>query len=174
MKGYLNLLSGGHPNSLGNTIEVVFDVLDDPNNFEELYNCYSSTDQVVRLRVSNAMKRIMDAKKKILVPYIPKFISEVSQIDQASAQWTLADLFLGLAEEMTEEQLKQAKALLKKNLESQSDWIVLNNTMNTLGEWAKKDEELKEWIKPHLDRIVSDERKSVKSKAESIIEALNF
>ncbi|GAB4243341.1 MAG: hypothetical protein Tsb0034_21160 [Ekhidna sp.] len=61
MKNFEARLSGGHPNSLGNTIEVVDAVLADPSNFEELFDCYQSDDEVVRLRVSNAMKRTCKA-----------------------------------------------------------------------------------------------------------------
>ena len=53
-----HMLSGGHPNSLGNTVEVVEIVLSDRFLLENLYNCYLSQDEVVRLRTSNAMKRI--------------------------------------------------------------------------------------------------------------------
>ena len=52
------MLTGGHPNSLGRTIEVVDAVLADRSKLEELYSCYFSADEVVRLRTSNAMKRI--------------------------------------------------------------------------------------------------------------------
>ena len=34
------MLSGGHPNSLGRTVEVVAAVLDDPARLDELFSCY--------------------------------------------------------------------------------------------------------------------------------------
>ena len=86
-------LTGGHPNSLGNTVEVVDDVLKNPALFNELFQCYFSADEVVRLRVSNAMKRVCKENEEMLVPYIDKFLGEISKIDQASTQWTLAQLF---------------------------------------------------------------------------------
>lgn len=52
------MLSGGHPNSLGRTVEVVAKVLERPERFEELFRCYQSDDAVVRLRTSSAMKRV--------------------------------------------------------------------------------------------------------------------
>lgn len=172
MKGYEDLLSGGDPNSLGNTIEVVFDVLDNPDNFDELFKCYFSKNQVVRLRVSNAMKRILNANKKLLVPYIPKLLDEISRIDQSSAQWTLATLFEGLKPEMTEAQFGTAKEHLKKNLEVHDDWIVLTTTMETLGAWAVGDENLKNWLEPHLERIAKDEREAVQNKAHKVMKML--
>ena len=37
-------LSGGHPNSLGDTVKVVEEVLKQPKRFKELFDCYLSDD----------------------------------------------------------------------------------------------------------------------------------
>ncbi len=165
MDSFEQLLSGGHPNSLGNTVEVVETVLADPSRFEALFSCYFSKDEVVRLRVSNAMKRICKENRSLLVPYINRFLTEISNIDQASAQWTLAQLFLLLDKDMDETQKKAAKDILAHNLAHHDDWIVLNMTMETLGKWAGKDEKLKVYMLPHLIRLEGDQRKSVAAKA---------
>ena len=55
---FKTMLSGGHPNSLGRTLEVVDIVLNNKNNLIYLFECYLSNDATVRLRVSNAFKRI--------------------------------------------------------------------------------------------------------------------
>ncbi len=158
-------LTGGHPNSLGNTVEVVDDVLRNPTLFHELFQCYFSADEVVRLRVSNAMKRICKENEELLIPYIDKFLEEIAGIDQASTQWTLAQLFLMLEKRLSDNQRKKAKEILKTNLANHQDWIVLNMTMETLGKWAKKDASLDQWMKPHLTRLSKDTRKSVSKKA---------
>ncbi len=153
-------------------MEVVDEVLADNELFDELFNCYLSNDAIVRLRTSNAMKRICKAKKSILLPYIDRFLTDIAQIDQASTQWTLSQLFGMLDKDMTEEQIEKAKDIMKNNLSDHNDWIVLNQTMDTLTKWAKKDADLKNWIKPHLERLTADERKSVSGKALKMIEKL--
>ena len=163
-------LQGGHPNSLGNTVEIVEEVLANKQLFNELFNCYLSNDEVVRLRTSNAMKRICRTDKSLLLPYIDRFLLDIAQINQASTQWTLSQLFGMLEQEMTQKQVNQAKEIMKANLANHQDWIVLNETMNTLAKWALKDAELKEWTLPHLERLSSDPRKSVSSKANKMIE----
>ena len=165
-------LAGGHPNSLGNTVEVVEEVLSDHAKFHELFQCYFSNDEVVRLRTSNAMKRICKEKKHLLVPYLDKFLKEISVIDQASAQWTLAQLFAMLKEEMNAGQINQAKRLMKSNLQNHQDWIVLNTTMETLAQWAKTDQALKEWLLPHLKRLSGEKRKSISKHAKKLIQSL--
>ncbi|MEM6264621.1 MAG: hypothetical protein AAGI38_19065 [Bacteroidota bacterium] len=172
MSNFEQRFTGGHPNSLGNTVELVEEVLAQPELFEELFNCYFSADEVVRLRTSNAMKRVCKVQPELLVPYLDRFLTEIAAIDQASTQWTLAQLFLMLEKELTEEQLVHAKSILKNNLAHHEDWIVLNQTMETLGRWASKDEVLKTWLIPHLERLSSDTRKSVAKKGQKLLEKI--
>ena len=166
-KRFEQLLTGGHPNSLGRTLEVVDAVLANPQKLEELYDCYFSTDEIVRLRVSNAIKRISREKPEWLVPYIDGFIKDISKIDQPSVQWTLANLFGTLS--LNPAQLKEAKNILKHNLTAFNDWIVLNNTMETLANWSKDDPKLREWLIPRLTRLGFDKRKSVSTRAKKLI-----
>ena len=170
---FTEMLSGGHPNSLGRTIEVVDSVFANSDKLEELYQCYFSDDEVVRLRTSNAMKRISREKPKWLIPYIDNFIAVIATIEQASTQWTLANLFATLASHMSAEQIKKAEDIMKKNLTSHNDWIVLNMTMQTLADWALIDAKLKKWLIPHLDRLSTDARKSVSNRAKKLLKSLS-
>ena len=166
-------LTGGHPNSLGNTIEVVEEVLQNPSLFEEFFNCYFSTDEVVRLRVSNGIKRICKADKSLVLPYVDRLLNEIAKINQASTQWTLAQLFLMLEKDLSESQKSKAKEILRNNLATHSDWIVLNQTIETLGKWSVKDEALKAWLLPHLKRLSKDERKSVAKRTLKTLDSLS-
>ncbi len=137
-----------------------------------LYACYQSDDAVVRLRTSSALKHISREKPEWLVPLIDGFLTEIAGLDQASAQWTLADLFQTLAPLMFPTQRQQAEAVLKHNLAHHTDWIVLNQTMKTLGDWAKDDPELQYWLIPHLERLSGDGRKSVAKTAAKTLKQL--
>ena len=172
MENFEQALTGGHPNSLGNTEAVVEAVLAEPQRLEELYGCYFAPDPVVRLRVSNAMKRIEKADHALLLPYLDRFLEEVSTLDQASAQWTLAQLFLAYQRDLTPTQRQRATELLKRNLATVDDWIVVNMTLNTLAAWAKTDDVLREWLIPHLQRLEHDARKSVRGRAEKFLKQL--
>ncbi|MGF1507515.1 MAG: hypothetical protein ACFB51_20680 [Anaerolineae bacterium] len=166
------MLTGGHPNSLGRTVEVVDLILADRRRLDELYACYASEDAVVRMRVSNAFKRIWREQPAWVVPYIDRFITEVAQIDQDSARWTAAQLFGELDAYLTDGQRTQAKTILKHNFAATNDWIVLNNSMQTLGAWAQQDGELRDWLRPHLERLSADSRKSVARKAARLLDRL--
>lgn len=172
MNQFEKMLTGGHPNSLGRTIEVVELVLDKPKKLETLYACYKSEDEVVRLRTSNAMKRIQMAAPSLMTPYLDRFIDEVAKINQASAQWTIAQLFKRMAVDMTKALRRKATTILKRNLSNHEDWIVLNMTMDTLSDWATIDAKLSEWMQPHISRLAEDTRKSVSKKAKTVRDKL--
>ncbi|MEO0617762.1 MAG: hypothetical protein AAFZ01_00615 [Pseudomonadota bacterium] len=154
-------LSGGHPNSLGRTAEVVQCVLRDPSRFPELFDCYGSDDPVVRLRTSNAMKRVQAERPDFILPFTDRLINEVGALDQASAQWTLAQLFDAMWDEMTPRQRTAALKLMKRNIAEHTDWIVLKTTTQSLAAIATLDAALRNWLRPHLDRLTGDARKSV-------------
>jgi hypothetical protein len=160
------MLTGGHPNSLGRTIEVVEIIFKEPARIEELYNCYFSTDEVVRLRVSNAFKRLCKTDLNLLIPFIDRFIDLISKINQPSTKWTLAQLFLMLKKHLSETNLKKVKDILKYNLETENDWIVINFTLEALTDFARTDENLKNWLRPHLIKFQTDKRKSVATRAK--------
>lgn len=169
-ESFEQMLTGGHPNSLGRTLEVVDTVFAHPERLIDLYNCYFSTDEVVRLRTSSALKRVTQAHPDWVAPYLDRLISEIAKIDQASTQWTLAILFDLLKAYMTAEQKKGATEIMQRNLANHNDWIVLNTTMQVLFDWAVAgDEELKRWIVPHLERLSGDGRKSVAKRATKLL-----
>jgi hypothetical protein len=171
-ESFEQMLTGGHPNSLGRTVEVVNVILEDKSKLQDLYQCYFSKDEVVRLRVSSAMKRICKAHPDWLISYIDKLIIEISKINQASTQWTLAILFLDLYKKMTPKQLEGAIEIMKRNIIENKDWIVQNTTMQSLFEISKENENLQNWLKPHLENLSKDKHKSVAGRAKKLLKLL--
>jgi hypothetical protein len=165
-------LTGGHPNSLGNTVAVVEEILNKPERIKELFDCYFSCDEVIRLRVSNAFKRISKQKPELVVPLLDEFITKISKINQASTQWTFAQLFLILDKFVTSKQKQEVMSILKHNLTTSNDWIVLNMTMETLLNYSKTYAELKPWLKNQLEKIAQDPRKSVASRANKYLKSI--
>jgi hypothetical protein len=159
------MLTGGHPNSLGRTVEVVNLVLADQGRLRELIDCYQSTDAVARLRTSSALKRVDDEQHTWILPFMDELIDDVGNLDQASAQWTLAQLFLRFTSELSAEQRQRSEVLMKRNLAKSDDWIVLISTLETLAQWAVPDHKLRKWLEPHVSRLAKDSRKSVARRA---------
>lgn len=166
------MLSGGHHNSLGRTEEVVGLILADQSRLSDLYDGYSSEDELVRLRVSSAFKRVVKAEPEWVLSYVDRFIGEVSQLDQPSAQWTFAQLMMALDSRLSAAQRRGAIAVMKRNLVESGDWIVANVTMEALAGYAEGDKRLASWLVPHLQRLSEDPRKSVRARAEKYLEVL--
>ncbi len=166
---FVEMLTGGHPNSLGRTVEVVEIVLADHARFDDLFQCYFADDEVVRLRTSSAMKRICREQPDLLLPYLDRFLNEIALIHQPSTQWTLAQLFLELDPHLTADQRARATAILQHNLTAFDDWIVIIQTLTTLTKWAHNDADLRAWLKPQLLRSMEDSRKSVAKNAAKLL-----
>ena len=171
-KTFEEMLTGGHPNSLGRTVEVVDQVLAKPSQVTALFNCYQSDDEVVRLRVSNALRRVQTEKPELLVPLMDRLIDEIAVLEQPSAQWTLPKLFEGAEAALTQAQRDAAIAIVKRNLAQHDDWIVLNNSMDYLTPRALGDADLRDWLLPHLKRLSTDGRKSVSARATKALKRL--
>jgi hypothetical protein len=172
-ESFEQMLIGGHPNSLGRTLEVVDLILKDKTLVAELIDTYSSSDEVVRLRVSNALKRICKEHPDWVYPYTDILLSKIAKINQASTQWTLATIFRLLSPSLTTDQKDLAIQHLKHNLDTYSDWIVINTTMETLFEWSKNDPILAKWLIPRLKKFQKDSHKSISGRATKYLTALS-
>ena len=170
--GFEAMLSGGHPNSLGRTEEVVELVFADRSRLDELFECYSGDDEVVRLRVSSALKRVTIARPDWTMGYVDRLQTEVAAIEQASTQWTLALLFGLLVDHLSPEQNRRAIEIMQRNLAHHDDWIVMNNTVKVLGSWSENDPGLRRWLRPHAERLAADPRKSVASNARRLLDRI--
>ena len=167
-ESFETMLTGGHPNSLGRTEQVAQLVVDEPERIAELFRTYDSADEVVRLRVSSAFKRVFLARPQWFQKWYGRFSKRVVKLGQPSALWTLSLLCLRLEDQLTAKNKADAVEVLRAMLEECDDWIVVNNTLETLGRWAERDPQLKRWLRPRLLRHSGDRRKSVAKKAQRI------
>lgn len=165
-------LTGGHPNSLGNTEQVVRAVLQDHGKFVALYDCYQSSDEMVRLRVSSAMKRLCKTKPDWILEYIDRLQEEVATLDQPSAKWSLAQIFMWLGDSLSGQQRNRAVAIMQHNLETDKDWIVQNTTAESLAYFAASNTALKTWLIPQLKAMKGSKHNSVARKAQKLLAAL--
>ena len=164
-------LTGGHPNSLGNTVSVVDEVLADPALLAELVACYRSEDAVVRLRVSSAVKRVAQQRPAWVAAHLDDLLGWVAQVDQASTKWTLSILFVLLDAHMTPPQRDAAIALMQANLHY-DDWIVQNTTAESLAHYGRQRPELAAWLVPELRTLTMSRHKSVRHRAQKLLTSL--
>jgi len=159
------MLTGGHPNSLGRTEEVVDIVLADRARLEELFATMADSDEVVRMRVGDALEKVCRVQPGWFVAHVDRLLSDLGQIRQPSVQWHVAQMLQHLRCDLSQDQARQSTELLQRNLSTSTDWIVLNVTMDVLTAWADRDAPLAGWLVPELERLRRDDRKSVARRA---------
>ena len=162
-------LTGGHHNSLGNTLVVADQVNADHSLLRDLIATYASDDEVVRLRVSSALKRVAWEHPEWIHAEIGAIMSWVERLKQPSAQWSLGQMLLAIGPLLSESERERSIALMKTHIEHSQDWIVLNHTMETLAQWAHDDHDLEEWLVPHLACFAEDSRKSISKRAHRLL-----
>lgn len=169
---FVDVLAGGHHNSLGRTEEVVAIVVDDQGRLDELFACLDSPDELVRLRAGDALEKVCRERPEWFVPYADRFLAEIGRIDQPSVQWHAAQVLDHLRPDLTAAQRRRATELLRGYLAESDDWIVLNTSMGILTGWAGDDPALAHAIRPALGRLTADHRKSVAKRAVKCLAAL--
>lgn len=147
-------------------------VLSSPEQVVELFDCYESADEVVRLRVSNALRRVQAERPDLVVPLVERLLAEILELDQPSAQWTLPKLFAGAEADMNSRQQAEAIKSVKRNLAQHSEWIVRNNSITYLSRLALSDKVLRSCLLPHVNRHSKDTRNSVAKRARKAQEML--
>lgn len=161
-------------NTLGRTEEVVELVLANPELVEDLYQCYFQPDEWVRLRVSSSFKRLWRSNPTLVAPYLGGFVQKVAKIDQPSINWTFAQLCLEMEAHLRPAQRVEAQERLQTYLDTSDDWIVQNNTIETLATWSTTDIDLREWLTPRLAQLAESPRKSVAKRARKWQEKLSL
>lgn len=98
---FAQMLTGGHPNSLGRTEEVVAIVLADQARLEELFATMTSEDEVVRLRVGDALEKVCRVKPGWFLRHVDRLLGDLGEIGQPSVQWHVAQMMLHPISQLT-------------------------------------------------------------------------
>ena len=162
----------GPTNTLGRVEEVTAIVLADTSRAQELYDCFFQPDEWVRMRAASVSKRIWRAEPDLFAPFIQGWIDDVSAIEQASTQWTFAQMCEECDDLLTDDQRNRCIEIVANYLETETDWIVLNSSMPPLAQWAQARPDLEARIRPHLERLTNEDRKSVAKRAAKSIAIL--
>ena len=92
---FTEMLKGGHHNSLGRTAEVVELALSDRARVDELFAGLGEPDELVRMRVGDALEKVCARRPEWFVPNVERLLGEVGEIEQPSVQWHLAQIRVG-------------------------------------------------------------------------------
>ena len=119
------------------------------------------------MRAGDAVEKVCRVHPDWLTPYVDRLLGEVSEIDQPSVQWHLAQM-IGTVR-LNARQRRRAVALLKHNLEIATDWIVLNYTLEVFARFVRADEGLRDYFAGQLQRLVHNPHKSVAKRVAKLL-----
>jgi hypothetical protein len=75
------------------------------------------------MRAGDALEKVVRQRPDGMAPHLERLLSEVADVTQPSVRWHVAQI-LGEVR-LTDGQRRRAVHVLKNNLESCADWIVL-------------------------------------------------
>ncbi len=165
------MLTGGHPNSLGSTPDVINVVLRDRGRLEELFDCLGSDDEVVRMRAGDALEKICREKPEWFGSYIDRLLAEVAAIDQPSVQWHLAQMLQRVT--LDSAQRRRAIAWLWGTFDRTNDWIVIGDVLTALVFFSKVSPSVRRRLPDALRETQQDPRKAVSRRATKLLAELN-
>ena len=116
---------------------------------------------------SDALEKICRQRPDLLQLYIPRLVDEVSGIRQPSVQWHLAQMLAEVT--LSDAQRAQAVSILRRNLATFDDWILVNLTIEALAEFARQDPTLSPDLVVLLRGYADDRRKSVAARAKKLL-----
>lgn len=164
------ILAGGDPRSLGRVDEVIEHVLAWPEHFPALFDCFFSPDETVRMRAGDAIEKLARTRPDLLTAHRARLLADVPGIEQPSVQWHLAQMLTRI--ELTPRQRVRAVQILRRNLDTYDDWIVVNLTLEALAHFARSDPVLRRDLIPVLRNHRRSRRKSIARRAARLLAAL--
>ncbi len=161
------MLTGGHPNSLGLTPDVVEIVLCDHNRLEELFECLGSDDEVVRMRAGDALEKVCRERSNWFEPYVNQLLTEVAAIDQPSVQWHLAQMLQHV--DLDSPQRRRAVSWLWRTFDRTNDWIVISEVLTALVFFSRTSPSVRRRLPDALRETQQDPRKAVARRATKLL-----
>lgn len=166
MTDFVEMLSGGRANSLGRTEEVVEIVLSDRRSLNRLFAALDSEDELVRLRVGDALEKVCRERPEWFVPHFDRVLA-MGRVAQPSLQWHTAQIVSQMP--LTPGQRRRAVNWLWRTLDRTDDWIVIAETLTALARFADSRPTVRARLPGELRRYQGDRRPAVSRRATKLL-----
>lgn len=170
MNKILEKLKGGDLRSIGRADEVVQDILKDPQLFPEVFEGMFSNDPVIRMRSSDAIEKVSREHPEYLQTFKNRLIDKISKIEQKEVRWHVAQMFSYL--EVNEQAKNQIIHILYNWIDSDKSKIVKVNSMQTITDFAEKDNQLKVEVIHKLEEIMKTGSPAMISRSKKLLKKL--
>ncbi len=171
MSKILQKLKGDDLRSIGKADEVVQDILNDPSLFKEVFEGMLNKDPVIRMRSADAIEKVSAKRPEYLRPFKSKLINQISKIEQQEVRWHVAQMF-SYIETSKIERNKIIKILLSY-IETDESKIVKTFSMQTLADFAEKDEQIKPRMINLIKGMIKNGSPAIISRGKKLLKQLN-
>ena len=129
-------LWGGDRRSIGRSNEVISRALRNPSLFPILFSGLYSDNEILRMRVADAMEKVTTQRPDLLSPFRAAMLRDVARIAQQEVRWHLAQMLSRLR--LTPHEGRTAVQSLRTFLQDRSS-IVKTSSMQALADIARRD-----------------------------------
>ncbi len=170
MSEILQKLRGGDLRSIRRAEDVVQDILRSPSLFGEVFDGMLNDDPLIRMRSADALEKVSSKHPEYLKPYKTRLISEVSKIKQQEVRWHVAQMFSRL--EINDRERDRIIKILLSYIDTSESKIVKTFSMQTLADFAKRDEAIRPQIIKILKNLVGTGSPAMKNRGNKLINKL--
>ena len=170
MHSILKKLSGGTRRSLGQTNEIVVEVLNNPRVFPQLVAALTSDDEVLRMRAADAIEKITTRRPDLLRPYKRKLLAIAGSTNQQEIRWHAALIIPRL--QFTPKERAAALDILFDYLRDKSS-IVKTWATQAIWDLAAPDAKLKAQIIPLVEELTQVGTPSMRARGRNLLRQRN-
>ncbi len=163
-------LKGGDLRSIGKANEVAESIIKNPKLFQDVFEGVFNDEPLIRMRAADALEKVSSKHPEYLQPFKARLIKEVSKIAQQEVQWHAAQMFGYI--ELTQNERDEIIEILFAWLDDSKSNIVKVCSMQTLAEFAEKDEKNRSKIINKITNVIRKGRPSVVSRGKKLLAKL--
>ena len=166
----LDRLTGGDFRSIGNSEQVVADVLTNTLLFAELFDGLTHSGALIRMRAADAAEKVTAVRPDLLRPFKSRLLNEVASINQQEVRWHVAQMIPRLA--LTKSERHKAIGIMRGYLSDKSS-IVKTFSMQALADLAEQDKSLEPEIISLLEELTQTGTPAMKSRGRKLLTSLH-
>lgn len=170
MSKILEKLKGGDLRSIGESKQVVKDILKNPKLFKEVFEGMLNEDSLIRMRSADVIEKVSSQHPEYLQPFKNRLINEVSGVNQQEVRWHLAQMFSYL--KLNKEERERIAKMLLSWTDSEKSNIVKAFSMLTLANFAEQDEKLKAILIKKFEAMMKTGSPAIVSKGRKLLKQL--
>lgn len=167
MSRMLDKLSKGDLRSIGKADEVLWEILNEPALFGEVFYGMKHQDPVVRMRSADVIEKVSKLHPEYLNPYKNQLIGEIAEIEQQQVRWHVALLFTYL--ELTESETAAVVKMLLTWLEISRSRIVKVNCLQALTQISLTEKKYRKKVLAILDAVMDTGSPAMVARAGKLI-----